>query len=310
MKSKQFLACLGLLFAGTGLVHSQGGLSLPSSGEEAAFRSTVNCCKPRRPILSSIGKAMLMPVRAASGQLLPPATIGDPVPTKDEVTKMVLDGGYAPAEITAAKIKLDEAQGKSRRAAVKYLGTIDCHYYPEAEAGLIAALRADRVEMVRYEAAMAMGTCRGLTEKMLEALNLTALGLELDGNPAETSERVRAAARLSLHRNLARGLCLPPVGDLALGGVDWLSSDPFAIRQMGHVTPQYLPIAPPATQREREVAESVSTTARPAPAAKSFWQNWFGPSVTPRTSQVADPRLRGLAPIGPDSFLAIPASPH
>ncbi|HEY1860769.1 MAG TPA: hypothetical protein VGG61_10465, partial [Gemmataceae bacterium] len=65
------------------------------------------------------------------------------------------------AEGDAAKIKKDEIEAKKRAAAVRYLGTVDCHWWPDAEKGLINALRADRNECVRFEAALALshGCC-------------------------------------------------------------------------------------------------------------------------------------------------------
>lgn len=135
---------------------------------------------------------------ASPGLQAPPPPRPLNVPTRDDVARMITDGSRSPAEITAAKIKIDEGQALARQAAVRYLGTIDCHYYPEAEAGIIAALRCDRIESVRFEAAVALGTCRGVSMRTLEALNIVALGLETDGNPAESSETVRLAARHSL----------------------------------------------------------------------------------------------------------------
>jgi hypothetical protein len=131
------------------------------------------------------------------------------VVSKEDVARMMADGGYSQAEIVAAKIKLDESQAQARRAAVRYLASVNCHYYPEAESGLIAALRADRCECVRYEAALALGSCQCLTTHIVDALCLTAMGCETDGNPAENSPRVRAAAQAVLNRCLALGSPLP-----------------------------------------------------------------------------------------------------
>jgi hypothetical protein len=61
------------------------------------------------------------------------------------------------AEGAAARIKADEADAKARREAVRYLGTVDCHYWPEAQDALANSLRADRNECVRFEAALALG---------------------------------------------------------------------------------------------------------------------------------------------------------
>ncbi len=138
---------------------------------------------------------------------LPPNAPAEKV-TRGEIARMVADGGFSPAEITAAKIMLDETQAKARQAAVKYLASVDCHYYPEAEISLIATLRADRSENVRLEAAQALGNCRGVTVRILDALRLTATGQETDGNPAETSDQVRSAASNSLNRLLSAGMSM------------------------------------------------------------------------------------------------------
>ncbi|MBI3821737.1 MAG: HEAT repeat domain-containing protein [Planctomycetes bacterium] len=266
--------------------------------------------KPARPILHNIAQRMMTPIRNAAGHLMP-APRGEELPTREAVARMIADGGFSPAEITAAKIKIDESQARSRRAAVRYLGTIDCHYYPEAEGGLIAALRADRAESVRFEAALALGNSRGFTEKMLEALNMTALALELDGNPSESSERVRMAARQSLERCVERGLALPPLAHQLAPTIGyWLPPDPLAIQPVGY----YLPAQTPAiSPRERELAETISaqrrtTTTAPAPTHRSLREFFFGRDQTPASQNAVDPRMRGLAPLGAETSLGIPAS--
>jgi len=110
----------------------------------------------------------------------------------------------SPAEEAAQKIKADEAQAKARRAAIKYLGTVDCHYFPEAEKALIGGLLNDRNECVRLEAALALGHGCCCTKKTIEALQVTVSGSNKLGNPGETSERVKAAAFAALQRCLAR----------------------------------------------------------------------------------------------------------
>ena len=107
--------------------------------------------------------------------------------------------GMTLAEVAATKIKSEEAGVENRRAAVRYLGTVDWHYYPEAEVALIAALRADRNESVRVEAAFSLGNGGGRTGKTLEALRIVLGGSEQDGNPAESSEHVKAAALTALN---------------------------------------------------------------------------------------------------------------
>lgn len=312
--NKYLLGSLVALLGWTGFGHTQPRLGAPVTSEStfdypyAQIYHSTDCRfdgAPRYPLMENAARSMTTPMRSVTGQMIP---LSSGVPTNTDVWRMIADGSYSPAEVMAAKIKIDEAQGKARRAAVQYLATIDCRNYPEAEAAMIAALRTDRVEMVRYEAALALGTCRSLTEKMLEALNLTALGLELDGNPAEWSDRVRGAARASLNRNLARGLCVPPVGNQATAGLEWMTTDPLSVQRMGYVTPLYLPIAqPPVSHHERDIAETVSTQANSPIGIRSFLKNLFNPSSQARqSSRTTDPCLRGLAPLGSEPSLAMP----
>src|SRR4029078_8065387 len=61
-----------------------------------------------------------------------------------------------------------------------------------------AAPRADKIECVRYEAALALqrGCC--CTKKVAKALTISIEGSEKDGNPAERSARVQDAAAVAL----------------------------------------------------------------------------------------------------------------
>src|SRR5262249_27638421 len=79
------------------------------------------------------------------------------------------------------------------------LGTVDCVHWPEAQDGLINALRADRNECVRLEAAFALGRGCCCNRKTIEAMRLTVEGSDADGNPPENSERVRAGAAAALN---------------------------------------------------------------------------------------------------------------
>jgi len=107
------------------------------------------------------------------------------------------------AESVAARVRAEEACAPSRLCAVRYLGTVDCHYYPEAEEALIASLRCDRNRCVRQEAACALGSgCCG-TPRVIEALTLVVAAREDDGNPRETCDDVRRAAFQSLQKLLA-----------------------------------------------------------------------------------------------------------
>jgi hypothetical protein len=106
---------------------------------------------------------------------------------------------------TAAAIQADQAGAKARRDAVRFLGTVDCHYYPEAETALICALRTDRSECVRLEAGFALSHGCCCTKKTIEALRICVSGSEKDGNPGETSPRVRIAAFNALQGCCQRG---------------------------------------------------------------------------------------------------------
>jgi hypothetical protein len=94
------------------------------------------------------------------------------------------------AEGVAAKIKQSEAEAKARRAAVRFLGTVDCSRFPDAQAVLIASLE-DTNECVRYEAALAFlnGCC--CNKDTVKALTDVVAGKT---RVPETSERVKAAA--------------------------------------------------------------------------------------------------------------------
>ena len=109
------------------------------------------------------------------------------------------------AQGAASAIQANAADAKARRAAVKYLGTVDCHWFPEAEAGLIGALRADPIECVRWEAAHQLRNGCCCTKKVIEALRICVQGTNEDGNPSENSPRVRAEAMVALQECLSCG---------------------------------------------------------------------------------------------------------
>jgi hypothetical protein len=306
MMNKSIMAGLIALLAWTGHARAQSGLGAPVPTENStdAAASAEFKVHPYRPILNFLNRN-----RAPAHTSLPPPAPPPEGPTRDEVARMVQDGGFSPAEIAAAKIKLDEIQSRSRRAAVKYLATVDCLYYPEAEYSLLAALRADRSEAVRLEAATALGSCRGVTVRILDALHLTATAQETDGNPAESSERVRLAARLSLNKLLSIGV--------STGSVDFLPTlangrtpGPAFVQP----TAQYPPAPPLASQRERDIAATVSVQPKNVtpPATRPTLYGYLLDLIYGRdsasTSSAVDPRLRGMTPLGTDSPLAIPAS--
>jgi hypothetical protein len=110
----------------------------------------------------------------------------------------------------AGRVQADTAAAAERRAVVRYLSTVDCNWWPEARAALINALRADRNECVRLEAALALqrGCC--CNKDTIKALVLTVSGGRDDDNPAEDSPRVRAAAMAALEHCLCCYVSVTP----------------------------------------------------------------------------------------------------
>src|SRR4029078_6283179 len=98
----------------------------------------------------------LLPITAITGGL-----IGGCCPTPPPPEHLAAAEAQGGAQGVAAKIKAEEAQAKAKIAAIEYLATVDCRYWPEAEAALIAGLRAEKNECVRLAAAkvFASGCC-------------------------------------------------------------------------------------------------------------------------------------------------------
>lgn len=103
----------------------------------------------------------------------------------------------------AATGKKDAAEVPKRLEDVKFLGTLDCRYYPDASKALADALRTDPNECVRYAAAVALGRGCCCTKVTIAALEASVSGFDKDGNPGERSPRVRFAAAVALERCLA-----------------------------------------------------------------------------------------------------------
>ena len=146
------------------------------------------CASPLGQITAAMGQPMAAFTGGLFGNCCPlnglnPADLGLPP-----------DSGQG----AAALVKADAAGAAARRAAIRYLGTVDCRYWPEAEAALINGLRADKIECVRWEAALALqrGCC--CTTKIILALTISVSGGDSDGFPAECSPRVRDAAAVAL----------------------------------------------------------------------------------------------------------------
>lgn len=158
------------------------------------WQSVCASCAAKKAALSNsplckLLKNALGPLSALTGGMVP----GTTGPSQQDLG--------APGTVgAAAKIQQDQKEAGKRREAVRFLGTIDCHWYPEAEAGLVAALRIDRSECVRYEAArsLARGCC--CTKTTIEALSICVAGDDRDGNPAENSLRVQLMALEALSR--------------------------------------------------------------------------------------------------------------
>jgi hypothetical protein len=100
----------------------------------------------------------------------------------------------------AARVKADEEDAKARRAAVRFLGTVDCNYWPEAIDALKTGLRKDRNECVRFEAALALRNGCCCNKEIIKALEICITSSDADGFPKERSDRVRAAATDALMR--------------------------------------------------------------------------------------------------------------
>jgi hypothetical protein len=143
----------------------------------------------------------LTPISALAGGFIPP--LCPPVPNTSPAALAGLPGGPNGAAATAAKIKADEAAAAARVAAVEYLATVDCARWPDARDALIAALRGDKNECVRFAAAKALGTGCCCSPKVIAALKASVSG-EADKDPAELSPRVRGASFAALQNCLAR----------------------------------------------------------------------------------------------------------
>src|SRR5262245_36253008 len=87
---------------------------------EARRQKFCNCA------LGQMLNSMLKPVTMFSGGLIPDICPPNK-PNLDDLKNKAPDS----AEGAAAAIQKSEAEAAARRAAVRYLGTVDCHWYPE-----------------------------------------------------------------------------------------------------------------------------------------------------------------------------------
>ncbi len=143
--------------------------------------------------LGQMVNALLKPAEALTGGILKPVGANDPAKQKLPADSA---GG------AAAKIAADGAEAKAKIADLEFLSKQDCRRYPEAEAAILNALRAERSECVRWAAAKALlsGCC--CTPKVMKALTVVVTMSDKDGNLAEESERVRMTALLALEKCL------------------------------------------------------------------------------------------------------------
>jgi hypothetical protein len=195
------------------------------------------------------------PANALVGGFVPPLCPPALPPTPAQLAAMnALDQTGATA--AAAEIKAQEAAAKARVLAVEYLGTVDCRYWPKARTALIAALRADPNECVRFAAARALNSGCCCNKDTIKALQISVAGDDSDGSPPELSPRVRGEAFAALQNCLVR---IPPV-------ISVEPVKPESVRPEGpvpavppvrpeagagtagmptHVAAQYLSVAPP-----------------------------------------------------------------
>jgi hypothetical protein len=176
------------------------------SQEQREFCRRKICRTPAGQLLGRIQA----PISTLSGGIIPPFC-----PVVPSIAELMDPGAIG----AASKAKLDRAGAEERIKAVKYLGTLDCHYWPEAEDALIGALRGDRNECVRYEAAVALARGCCCTCKVIVALSHVVSCSDKDGFPYEKSARVRAVAAHALDRCMSSP-CLQCNDLPCLPGVD------------------------------------------------------------------------------------------
>jgi hypothetical protein len=176
------------------------GVAVAAPAEPQGFLTKccaqIDACR-RRLCLTPAGQmlnSMTKPLTFATGGIIPPFC--PIVPSVADLAKPGV-GGAADA------IKKDALEAKIRREKVRFLGTVDCRYYPDAVGALTAALRTDGSECVRFEAALALSRGCCCNQKTIDALEASVSGTDRDGNPAERSVRVRCTAAVALERCLA-----------------------------------------------------------------------------------------------------------
>ncbi len=166
--------------------------------QQQEFNRRQMCQTPAGKVMG----AMLNPISKVTFGIIPPFC-----PITPSLQELLAPGPIG----AASKVKMDKLNAEKRKQAVEELKDVDCHYWPEAEEALIAALRTDRNEGVRYTAANVLKEGKCCTNKTIEALSISATGSDRDGAPCETSALVRSTAAAALEHCL-KCMCQNPCG--------------------------------------------------------------------------------------------------
>jgi hypothetical protein len=219
------------------------GLS-PTSLQNA--QTTIHACRDKfcqSQFGQMVGGFTSGPLSGLTGGFIP--SLCPPAPSAAALSALESQSGPMGAEAVAGKIKQSEADAKARVAAIEYLGTVDCNRWKEARIALINGLRADPSECVRYAAARVLNTGCCCSKPVIEALRVCVSGEDTDGNPPETSQRVKAAAFSALQNCLMRvpedlpPEQPPPVRERDRGGpVPALEPLPAAVTEGRHNDPK------------------------------------------------------------------------
>jgi hypothetical protein len=175
-------------------------------------------------------------------------------------------------KITVADTKIEETAALQRRANVRYWASVDSSRYPEIEDALLSALRSDRNEGVRLEAALALSKGCSFSKKTVAALLLAANGENSDGHPAETSARVRSVATLALE------VCLCQAGNQTAqkGSATEVGKPGSAVHHAAAFSPTLAGAMPPVCdQASRYLAAMISTS----PETRTLTPGMRGPAT-------------------------------
>jgi hypothetical protein len=240
------------------------------------------CARVRVSPVGQMLASMRKPLSVATGGLV----AAEKSPHPDEQAQPGPEG-------TAAQLKAANLQAPKRRAAVSQLQGLDVRYHPEAEAILIAALRVDPSECVRYEAAVTLTTLPVCTEPIRKALQTCVESSTRDGNPAELSGRVRTQASIALSKCEC---CLTEPTSESAPRPEYPTSDLGpAGREQPNVAPESF-----AIRRDASVPAMTASSSRATAAFNTAsWRTPSGgendgmvestPAVTASTKQMSSP---------------------